>query len=149
MPTADGTILNTAKVDSMGYELYYDYLDNTSEQSTLVDSVRPTAAWIKPTTNGLIYTSYGNLVTLEISASDNDQVASVEFWWYDNVLSLYKTVFSPPYQTEFNVNQLKPGKDYFFEVRVYDRAGNTNFPDDRKYIYIRHVISAFLPILLK
>jgi uncharacterized repeat protein (TIGR01451 family) len=149
IPTADGTILNTAKVDSKGYELYYDYLDNTSEQSTIVDSIRPTAEWIQPTTNGLIYTSYGNLVTLEISASDNDQVASVEFWWYDNVLSLYKTVFSPPYQTEFNVNQLKPGKDYFFEVRVYDRAGNTNFPDDRKYIYIRHVISAFLPILLK
>jgi uncharacterized repeat protein (TIGR01451 family) len=149
IPTADGTILNTAKVESLGYELYYDYLDNTSEQSTLVDSIRPITAWIKPVTNGLIYTSYGNLVTLEVSASDNDQVASVEFWWYDNGYLLFKAVNTPPYQTEFTTSQLKPGKDYLFEVRVFDRAGNSNFPDERKYIYIRHAISIFLPTLLK
>jgi uncharacterized repeat protein (TIGR01451 family) len=145
--TTDGTVQDHALATAYDYDL--DLSNNISQQSSLVDSVPPVVTWVKPITYGEIFTSYGGLVPLEVTASDNDQIANVEFWWYDEEYILIGKVSAEPYRTFFNTNLLKVGKDYFFEVRAFDRAGNSNFPKDRQYIYIRRAITDFLPVILK
>jgi hypothetical protein len=82
-PTIDGMLTNTAMVGSPGYEL--DLSDNTLQQSTLVDSIPPVLNWEQPVHNGGTYYTYGGRVQLETSATDNDQVAWVEFFLWDHL----------------------------------------------------------------
>jgi uncharacterized repeat protein (TIGR01451 family) len=147
-PTLDGVITNTAMVGSPGYEL--DLYDNTSILATLVDSVPPIVSWLSPVRNGEIFYTNGGLVTLIVSATDNDQVERVEFWWVNNGnYLLIDTVYTSPYQVLFDSNILDPGYEYFFEARAYDRASNSNYPDNRKYIYIKRLPDFFLPIVIR
>jgi uncharacterized repeat protein (TIGR01451 family) len=84
-PTLDGTVINIASVGSPGYEL--NPSDNTIEEITLVDSVPPVMNWESPVHNEGTYISYGGLVLLEASATDNDQL-----WWnsrWDHVGNSY------------------------------------------------------------
>jgi uncharacterized repeat protein (TIGR01451 family) len=147
-PTVDGEITNTAAVGSPGYEL--DLSDNTRIEETLIDSVAPIVTWVSPIGNGGIYHTTGGLVTLKVSATDNDQIEHVEFWWVNDGNYLFiDSVTTPPYSVLFDSNILNPGTEYFFEARVYDRAGNSNYPGDRKYIYIKRLPAFFLPLIIR
>ncbi len=147
-PTVEGIITNTVAVGSLGYEL--DLRDNSSVESTVVDSTPPEVVWVKPVTNGNVFITFDRIITFETTASDNDQINRVEFWWYDGENYWHiDTVITPPYHSSFDTSVLQPGIPYWFEARAYDRAGNSNFPYNRSYIYIiRHPIN-YLPLMYK
>ncbi|OGO66532.1 MAG: hypothetical protein A2030_01515 [Chloroflexi bacterium RBG_19FT_COMBO_50_10] len=150
-PTIDGEITNTALVSSPGYEL--DLSDNTREQVTLVDSVRPVVNWEEPVKKEETYTAFGGLVTLEASATDNDQVAWVEFrLWnhYNNEWISIGTDNTYPYQILFNSSMLEMNDPYQMFVLGTDRAGNQSNPyDPLQRIFIVRRLPVFLPLTIK
>ncbi len=150
-PTTDGIITNSAQVGSPGYEL--DWQNNTSLEKTLVDSVSPVVTWTLPIENGQIYYTFGGNTTLQVTATDNDAIDRVEFWWFEPPVDLYHhiaTRIMPPYQTQFDTDILPQGKPFWIEARAYDRAGNSNFPDNRSNIYIfRQGSSIYLPLVTR
>ncbi len=146
--TVGGTITNGAVAGTLGFD--QDMSNNLTYTNTYVDTFPPSASWVLPTTNGQLFTTFGGTVTLEVTASDNDAVSYVEFWWYKpNTYNYISTTTTPPYQTVFNTNLLPIGTPYLFEVRVYDRAGNTNFPANRFVIYIQRFTKIYLPTVFK
>jgi uncharacterized repeat protein (TIGR01451 family) len=150
-PTIDGVITNTATVGSTGYEM--DLSDNISVQETLVDSVPPNVNWEKPVNSGMKYYSYGGLVILEASATDNDQIAWVEFKYWDHINIIWVSIgtdISYPYQIPFNSNILEPNQLYQTFVLGVDRAGNRSDPyDPLQVIYIERRMPIFLPLMIK
>jgi uncharacterized repeat protein (TIGR01451 family) len=150
-PTVDGEINNTATVGSPGYEL--DLNDNSSVQKTLVDSVPPVVNWERPAKNGQRYVSGGGLVTLEASATDNDQVAWVEFRLWDHNGHKWISIGTDntyPYQALFNSNILEVYQIYQMFVIGCDRAGNQSNPyDPLQVIYIERRLPVYLPFMTK
>ena len=150
-PTVDGEIINFASVGSPGYEL--DLSDNSSEQTTLVDSVPPVVNWERPVQNGGTYYTFGGLVTLEASATDNDQVAWVEFKLWDHIGHQWKSIGTTttyPYQVPFNSGILVVNDPYQMFIVGVDRAGNQSNPyDPLQVIYIERRLSVYLPLLRK
>jgi len=157
-PTADGVISNSAIVGSSGFDL--DTGNNWGEATTLVDTVPPNVNWEEPALNGKKYTTYGGWVALKASATDNNQVAWVEFWLWDHLpLADPKGKISIgfddtyPYQMQFNSDLLVPNQEYQLFVQAADRAGNISsiyiFPYPR--IYIERILLYFvqLPIAIK
>jgi uncharacterized repeat protein (TIGR01451 family) len=155
IPTIDGKVTNTAIVGSLGFDL--DMSDNWDGTDTLVDSVPPNVNWESPVHNGNDYTTNGGLIDLEASATDNDQVASVEFLWYDHIpdpgvwISI-GTDFTYPYQMQFDSDILEPNVRYQMFVKSTDRAGNESNPlDPLRVIYVQRSLLFFirLPIITK
>lgn len=152
-PTMDGVITNTATVGSTGYEM--DLSNNISVQETLVDSVPPSVNWEKPVQNYGTYYSFGGVVTLEASAVDNDQVAWVEFkyWDHNHIPPQWVSIGTDstyPYQVAFNIDVLEPNQIYQTFVIGVDRAGNHSNPiDPPRVIYIERRMPVFLPLLIK
>lgn len=143
-------LINSASTNSMNVH-DPDINNNSSEITTLVDTTPPDIDWVKPTQNGEIYHTTGGFVILEALPIDNDQIDRVEYWWYDPAsgYQFIDEVSDPPYQSSFYVNVLDTGIEYFFEVRAYDRVGNSNFPDHRRYIYIERINSIYIPVVSK
>ena len=154
IPTLDGVVTNMANVGSPGFEL--DLSDNVSNVATRVDSVPPDVSWDKPVKTGK-YITYGGTIALEAFAGDLYGIDRVEFWWYDpdakagaGEYYLIGKDYISPFQASFDSNQLiKLGFPYWFELRAYDRAGNTNFPQNRVNIYIQRDNIIFLPLVIK
>jgi len=157
-PTADGVITNSAIVDSPGFDL--DTGNNWGEATTLVDTVPPNVNWEEPALNGEKYTTYGGSIALEASATDNNQVAWVEFWLWDHLpISDPKGKISIgfdntyPYQMQFNSDLLVPNQDYQMFVQAADRAGNISDIYTLPYprIYIERILLYFvqLPIAIR
>ncbi len=152
--TSDGliTITNTASVGSQGYEL--DPSNNTMEQGTLIDSVLPQVEWVLPVVNRQLYDTDGGPVLLKALATDDDQIAKVEFWLYGGSWERIDTVYTSPYQISYNSDLLQPNRRYAIEVYAFDRAGNQNLivPDEvRQVIFIerellRHI---YMPLAIK
>jgi uncharacterized repeat protein (TIGR01451 family) len=146
-PTVDGVITNTASVMSPGYE--WDFSDNGSEVATLVDSEPPVVNWEKPVEKGT-YFALGNKVLLEASATDNDQVASVEFIYWDHIEGKWVSIGTDdtyPYQVYFDIGDLVFNQTYQTFVSGTDRAGNTSDPyNPLQVIYIVRRFSVFLPV---
>ena len=153
IPKNDGNIINNAIVGSPGFEL--DLSDNTSQAETLVDSEKPVVSWIKPVQNRQSYITADDLITLQASASDNDQIARVEFWQYDGTAWVYiNSSYSLPYQVQFDATILVPNQQYPVEVYAFDRAGNQNAlePENlRQVIYIKRLSlhPIYLPLASK
>jgi hypothetical protein len=147
-PTVDGIITNTAIVGSPGYEL--DLSSNSSQAVTLV-AVPPTVEWVKPVENRQTYVTYGGPITLEALATDNDQIAKVEFWRYDGSWEKIHTDVASPYQYTFSSDLLNPTIEYLFEVYAFDRAGNQSSLEleNRQVIYIERKLPVFIPIMIK
>ncbi|MFZ2097044.1 MAG: DUF2341 domain-containing protein [Anaerolineales bacterium] len=150
-PTVDGEITNIASVGSPGYEL--DLSDNYREQVTLVDSVPPIVNWEKPVHSGNLYHTFGGIVTLEASATDNDQVAWVEYRLWDHIGGYWISVGidnSYPYQVPFNSSSLVANQIYQMFVRGADRAGNQSDPyNPLQVIYIERRLAVYLPLMIK
>ena len=150
-PTVDGDITNSAAVGSPGYEL--DLSDNTSEQGTIVDSEPPVVNWERPVQNGSIYYTFGGLIRLEASATDNDQVARIEFRLWDHIGNDWISVGTDdtyPYQVLFNSDILVVNQIYQMFVRGTDRAGNQSNPyDPLQVIYIERKYPVYLPLMNK
>jgi uncharacterized repeat protein (TIGR01451 family) len=155
IPTLDGKVTNTAIVGSLGYDM--DMSDNWDDTDTLVDSIPPNVNWESPVHNGGDYTTYGGLINLEASATDNDQVASVEFLWYDHIpnpgvwISI-GTDYTYPYQMQFDSDILEPNVRYQMFVKSTDRAGNQSNPlNPLVAIYVQRslVLLTHLPIIIK
>jgi uncharacterized repeat protein (TIGR01451 family) len=151
IPTMDGKVTNTAIVSSLGFDM--DMSDNWSDTETLVDSIPPNVNWERPVHNGGDYTSYGGLIFLEASATDNDQVASVEFLYYDHIQSAWISIGSDltyPYQMQFDSDTLEPNERYQMFVKSTDRAGNESNPlDPLVAIYVKRslLFITHLPII--
>ena len=150
-PTLDGEISNIAAVGSSGYEL--DLSDNTREQATFVNSVPPVVNWEKPVQNGNLYHTFGGLVTLEASATDNDQVAWVAFRLWDHIGLKWISIGTDttyPYQVPFNSSILVVNQTYQMFVVGSDRAGNQSNPyNPLQVIYIERRLPVYLPLLRK
>jgi len=152
-PTVDGVITNTAEVGSPGYEL--DLSDNQYEEPSLVDSAPPVVNWESPVENGGTYVATERLVLLEASASDNDQVASVEFKFWDHNGGGWMSIGTDntyPYQVFFDIDayNLEPFQVYQTFVVGTDRAGNESDPyNPLQRIFIVRRLSAYLPIMMK
>ena len=157
-PTEDGVITNSAIVGSSGFDL--DMSNNGGDVVTLVDSVPPNVNWENPVHNGQKYTTYGGSIALEASATDNDQVAWVEFWWWDHLprgepkgkisIGIDNTY---PYQMQFNSDVLVPNEEYQMFVQAADRAGNISdiYTVPHPVIYFERILLYFLylPITIK
>jgi len=152
-PTVDGVITNTAIVSSPSFEM--DLSDNTREQETFVDSVPPVVNWERPVQNGLLYVAYGNLITLEALATDNDQVAWVEFRLWDHVSNPPRWISigidnTNPFKVSFNSSTLKLNQIYQMFVVGVDRAGNQSDPyNPLQRIFIERKLPVYLPIIGK
>ncbi len=149
-PTVDGEISNNAVVRSPGFEL--DFSDNTSKQTTFVDSTPPVVIWERPVHNGELYFAFGTQVTLEASATDNSgQVAWVEFRLWDHIGLKWVTIGndpSYPYQVPFDSSILVPNQIYQMYAVVVDRAGNVSDPyNPLQRIFIGRRLPVFLPLL--
>jgi len=155
-PFVDGLVINTANVDSPSYDL--NMINNSGTTNTLVDTVPPNVNWIKPVMSGQKYSTNGGLVELEASAADNDQIAWVEFWYWDHLGDppapvLIGKDFTYPYQYQINSNNLATNSEYQVFAQASDRAGNVTdihtppFP----VIYITRISVnyIFLPITRK
>ncbi len=148
---ADGVITNLATVGSPGFELNLN--DNTAEETTLVDSLPPVVNWVKPVTNGGVFHAWGGWVTLQASATDNDQVAWVQYRLWDHLNNEWVTVgtdTTSPYQVPFDSDILEVDELYQMFVMASDRAGNVSNPyNPLQVIYIAREIPAFMPIISK
>ena len=149
-PTVDGEISNLAVVGSPGFEL--DLSDNTSNQTTFVDSVPPVVIWERPAHNGELYFAFGGQVTLEASATDNSgQLAWVEFRLWDHIGLKWITIgndTSYPYQVSFDSSILVPNQIYQMYALGVDRAGNVSDPyNPLQRIFIERRLPVFLPLL--
>jgi hypothetical protein len=152
-PQSDGAITNTAKVDSLGFEL--DKSDNSAEAETLVDSAAPLVNWEAPVQNGGTYYSHGGSILLEASAIDNDQISWVEFkYWDHNGVPPHWIIigrdYSYPYQVYLDTSILAPYQAYQTFVYAMDRAGNQSDPySPLQRIFLVRRISTYLPIIRK
>lgn len=150
-PTVDGEITNYAVIGSVGYEL--DLSDNQSVQVTRVDSIPPLVNWEKPVQNGGTYLGPPNLITLEASAIDNDQVAWVEYKLWDHVYEHWIIIgrdYSYPYQVQFDASLLTPNEEYQTFVYAADRAGNQSDPyKPLQRIFLGWRNGIFLPVIWK
>jgi len=158
-PTTDGVITNRAEVGSLGFET--NLINNTAQAVTLVDSIKPVVIWEQPVGNRQTYVTDGGEITLEASATDNDQISRVEFKWFDgknDTWNLIDTAYSPTpansskYRITFSSNILTPNIDNPVEVYAFDRAGNENDLEDKRQVIYVHRIAIFrfyLPITPK
>jgi uncharacterized repeat protein (TIGR01451 family) len=155
IPAMDGKMTNTAIVGSLGYDM--DMSDNWDDTDTLVDSIPPNVNWESPVHNGEEYTTSGEMIILEASATDNDQVDWVEFWWWDHLpidhprgkVSIGYD-YAYPYQMQFDSTVLLPNQEYQVFVQAADRAGNVSDIYVQPYprIFITRILKYFfyLPI---
>lgn len=128
-PYIDGELTNTALVDSPSFEI--DSSNNSIQSHTLVDSVAPNVNWVKPVISGQKYTTHGGVINLEASAADNDQVAWVDFWYWDHLANPAAPVpigtdYTYPYQTQLNGDELVANTEYQVFVQAGDRADNVS-----------------------
>ena len=154
-PTVDGIITNTVTVGSLGYDL--DMSNNAGEVTTFVDTVPPNVNWEEPVNYGEKFTTNGGLIPLEASATDNDQVAWVEFWFWNHLPPTGKISIgidsTYPYQMQLNSEILVPNEEYQVFIQAADRAGNISsiytFP--YQVIYITRILRYFiyLPIVIR
>ena len=118
-----------------------------------MNSQPPVVNWEEPVSTGEIYISYNDQVSLEASATDNDQVATVEFLYWDHNSEVWKFIGSDniyPYQVSFDTSPLEPDQAYLTIVRGIDRAGNKSDPySPLQIIYIERRLLAFLPLMIK
>jgi Domain of unknown function (DUF2341)/Domain of unknown function DUF11/Bacterial Ig domain len=151
-PQSDGVITDTVQVDSPGFEL--DRSDNLAEVRTLIDSVVPMVNWEVPVQNGGTYYKYdGGSVTLEASATDNDQVAWVEFKFWDHNASHWVIIgrdYTYPYRIQFDTSIFEPFQAYQTFVYAADRAGNQSDPySPVQRIFLGQRIKTKLPMISK
>lgn len=150
----NGVITNTVTTGSPSYEL--DLSNNSRQVSTLVDSTPPSVNWELPVKNGQKFTTSGGFISLEASATDNDQVASVEFIYWDHINNTWKSIGidgTYPYQIDFNSDVLVANQEYQVFVQASDRAGNISSIYTLPYpvIYITRYLrlETFLPLAIK
>jgi uncharacterized repeat protein (TIGR01451 family) len=150
-PDGDGLITNTAVVGSTGYEL--DLSDNSRDVVTWVESIPPVVNWEKPVKSGETYFALRGSITLEASATDNDQVAWVEFKMWDPIGLKWISIGtdnSYPYQVLLNSDILVVNQIYQTFVVGVDRAGNQSDPyNPLQRIFIERRLPVFLPLLRK
>jgi hypothetical protein len=113
--------------------------------------------WESPVHNGQKYTTNGGWITLEASATDNNQVAWVEFWYWNHINPIGKisigTDNTYPYQMQFDSDLLVSNEEYQVFVQATDIAGNTSDIYTAPYpvIYFKRISLYFLylPIAIK
>ncbi|HRJ43991.1 MAG TPA: PA14 domain-containing protein, partial [Caldilineaceae bacterium] len=90
------------------------------------DGEAPTISWIAPVADGQIYHVSGELVRLQVEATDNVSVSQVHFSRWDAVQEVVVDLvdrFSPPYQMDLDTSSLNYEWN---EIRAtaYDAVGN-------------------------
>jgi len=126
-PKLRGTDIPLGQWDASGLDgLYTLRLNITLKDNVLqlytvqvtVDNQPPTVRIIAPQP-GLTVNSGAKTVDLEVEATDNIEVAYVEFYHNDQLLT---TVKNGPYKTQWNIDSSGPQSFYMV---VYDAAGNS------------------------
>jgi hypothetical protein len=109
--------------------------------------------WEEPGKKGQLYYAFGNMVTLEASATDVGGVAWVEFKLWDHIGIKWISIGTDttyPYQAQFNSSLLAVNDPYQMFVVGVDRAGNQSNPyDPLQVIYIERRLPVYLPLLRK
>ena len=125
-------------------------INNTSEATNLVDTTPPVLSWERPVHNGETYFTFGGMVTLEASATDNDQVERVKFLLYDHIHNQWVTIgteYDPPYQVPFDSDMLEINDIYQVFAQAYDRVGNYRL--ERIFIERLYTYNTYLPVMNK
>lgn len=126
--------------------------NNINQETNIVDADKPVVNWLSPVQNEQTYITGKNMIMLVASATDsagNDQIAGVEFRYWDHINQQYVDIGAAttnPYQVEFGSNSLKPGEIYQVFVQAFDQAGNIS---DRKRIFIERINIVYFPLIEK
>lgn len=99
------------------------------------DTEKPIVNWIAPVSDGQVYNVRGEVVRLEVSASDNVGVTRVLFYRWDAVNGQWidlDNVYSAPYQMSLDTSTLNYEWNQIF-TNAFDAAGNVS---DRKFIWL-------------
>jgi uncharacterized repeat protein (TIGR01451 family) len=142
-------LLNSASANSSSiYDP--DLINNTGEATNLVDTTPPSLNWERPVHNGDTFFTFGGMVTLEASATDNDQIDRILFLLYDHIHNQWVTIgteYNPPYQVPFDSDMLEINDIYQVFAQAYDRVGNYRL--ERIFIERLFTYNTFLPMMNK
>jgi uncharacterized repeat protein (TIGR01451 family) len=124
--TTTGIITNQISITSDTFDPVSG--NNTSVVTTTLppDNIPPTVNWIAPTTYKGRYYVGGEIIRLEVNATDDVAVDYVKFYWWDYKAIKWRVIgvdHTAPYQWQFNTFVLNP-KDNQVVVVAYDTAGN-------------------------
>jgi uncharacterized repeat protein (TIGR01451 family) len=133
-------------------------LDNNQAQetTTIPDTTPPTVAWVLPVGNQQRFDVTGEIVHLEVTASDNVGVARVRFFWFNpapppGVFVEIGSDDTSPYELDFDTGILNPAWNQIHAEAV-DAAGNHSdwFNVDKSWIFLYQLgMKLFLPLVLR
>jgi hypothetical protein len=151
-----GTISNTIDITSDAFDPVS--VNNTSVVTTTLppDNTPPTVEWMAPTTYKGTHDVGGEIVRLEVEATDDVAVDYVQFYWWDKVLLEWRVIgidHTFPYQWDFNTFVLNSGLNQVVVV-AYDTAGNRDPApgDPSMYIWLKYTpppYVVFIPLVLR
>lgn len=145
-----GTIINQVTVSASSFDPYP--ADNKAETPTTIlepDLESPTLSWILPVPDENIYDVKCDIVRLEVDATDNVEVQSVNFYRWDILVGTdgaYVDIGSDgsaPYQWDFSTCDLNPKYNQVFATAI-DASGNTSI---RKRILLYRTNTIFMPLV--
>lgn len=109
------------------------------------DQSTPTVTWLSPVGDEQVYYANGEIVDLQVQASDDQGIDRVEFHRWDVPTQGYialATLTTAPYRFELDTRTLNLGWNQI-NARAYDTAGNAS---DVGHIWVLKTIQIFLPL---
>ena len=122
--------------DSFTYRIHTNQTSSNVASVTILipDRIAPTVTWISPTISGERYDAgEGEIIPLEVQASDNQAISRVIFRRWDAVVGQYVNIAEvedEPYRVMLNSGELNPAWNQVFVI-VVDGAGNQS-----EYVHI-------------
>lgn len=113
------------------------------------DATSPHVEWVVPVGNGDQLDVAGEVIILEVNATDDVEVKLVRFYRWDAEIEQMvdiAQVTDPPYHTEIDTRQLNPHWNQIF-ARAYDSSGNES---GRPWVWLYRLETShrsFLPIV--
>lgn len=120
--------LTTGIADIKGNHLAEPYIWNFY---TYPDTTSPTAALMAPVDSDVI----GDASTVEVNATDNDQVSHVEFY-VDNILVPNSADSTAPYEFIWNGSGFEVASEHTVSAVAYDETGNSVSTDTATVFYL-------------
>lgn len=105
----------------------------------------PALSWLSPVGDEEVYHANGEMVVLEIQASDAEGVASVAFHRWDVPAQEYvelATLTNAPYRFDLDTGTLNVGWNQI-NARAYDNAGHAS---EVRHIWVLKTTQIFLPL---
>jgi len=113
--------LATSITDTIGNHLAEPYV---WDFYTYPDTTSPTATMLSPLDGSVV----NNSSTIQVNASDNDQISHVEFYVDDNLI-LDSEDSTAPYEYVWDASGLEIGSEHTLSAVAYDPVGNSASTD--------------------